>query len=215
VDGIFQSQAEIDAYTDSDGNLLQPNAAPGDFKFVDVNKDGVLDDKDKKSFGSALPKATVGLNINLFWKQFDLALMFNGTFGNKMYNAFKMQSYRLGFSPDLLNSWTPENTGSSLPRLIRTDPNNNYMTASNFFLEDASYVRLRNIQIGFSPSGEFFKKAGFTSVRIYAGGYNLLTFTKYTGFDPGLSNFGKFARGVDRGYYPMSRSFVAGISLGF
>lgn len=215
VGGIFQTQAEIDAYKGGDGSLLQPNAAPGDFKFIDVNGDGSLDDEDKKSFGSALPKATAGLNVNLSWKQFDLALMFYGSFGNKMYNAFKMQSYRIGFSKDLLDSWSVDNPGSENPRLIRSDPNNNYTTASNFFLEDASFVRLRNVQIGYTPKGEFFKKAGFQSARFYIGGYNLLTFTKYDGFDPGLSNFGKFARGVDRGYYPLSKSFVAGISLAF
>lgn len=215
VAGIFQTQAEIDAYVDKDGGLMQPNAAPGDFKFVDVNKDGVLDDTDKKSFGSALPKASFGLNFNVGWKGFDIAIMFNGTTGNKMYNGFKMQAYRLQYSQDLLNSWSPDNTGSDIPRLDRNDPNNNYSTASNYFLEDASYVRLRNLQIGYSLPSSLAGTIGFSKCRVYVGGYNLLTFTKYTGFDPGLSNFGKLARGVDRGYYPMSKSFVAGISLGF
>lgn len=215
VAGIFQTQEEIDAYLDKDGGLMQPNAVPGDFKFVDINKDGVLDDADKRSFGSALPKASFGLNLNASWKNFDLAIMFNGTAGNKMYNAFKMQTYRLQYSRDLLDSWSPSNTGSDLPRLDRNDPNNNYSTASNYFIEDASYVRLRNLQVGYTLPAAIGEKIGLSKCRFYIGGYNLLTITKYTGFDPGLSNFGKLARGVDRGYYPMSKSFVAGISLGF
>lgn len=214
VNGIFKSQAEIDNYKNKDGDLLQPNASPGDLRFVDVNGDGVLDDDDKKSFGSALPKATFGLNFDATWKNFDFAVMFTGSAGNKMYNAFKMQSYRLGFSRDLLNSWTPQNTDSSIPRLNRDDPNNNYSTPSNFFLEDASYVRLRNLQIGYTIPGNLIGKSGIKKLRVYLGGYNLLTITKYDGFDPGVSNFGKLARGVDRGFYPVSKSFVAGVSIG-
>lgn len=215
VAGIFQTQAEIDSYKDADGGLMQPNAKPGDFKFVDVNNDGVLDDTDKRAFGSALPKASFGLNFNASWRNFDFAVMFNGTIGNEMYNGFKMQSYRIQYSQDLLGSWTTANSGSDIPRLDRNDPNNNYSTASNYFIEDASYFRLRNLQVGYSLPFAVAEKIGLNKFRIYLGGYNLITITEYTGFDPGLSNFGKLARGVDRGYYPISKSFVAGISLGF
>jgi TonB-linked SusC/RagA family outer membrane protein len=214
VAGIFQTQQEIDAYKGKDGELLQPNAAPGDFKFVDINNDGVINDKDKRSFGSGLPKASFGLTFNASWKSFDFTLMFNGTAGNKMYNAFKMEMYRLNASPDLLNSWTSSNTGTDVPRLNYTDPNSNYTTASNYFLENASYVRLRNLQIGYTLPVQLAESIGLTRLRVFAGGYNLFTITKYTGFDPGLSNTGKFSRGVDKGFYPISRSLVAGITIG-
>ncbi|MFZ6013200.1 MAG: SusC/RagA family TonB-linked outer membrane protein [Bacteroidota bacterium] len=215
VAGIFQSQEEIDAYVDKDGNPMQPNAQPGDFKFADVNNDGQLNDDDRKFFGSALPKASYGVNFNASWKNFDFALMFNGTVGNKMFNGFKMQRYRQLSAPDLLDSWTPANSGSDIPRLDYTDPNSNYSTASSYFLEDASYLRLRNAQIGYTLPSALSEKGGFKKLRIYTGGYNLLTVTKYTGFDPGLTNYGKFSRGVDRGYYPVTRSFVVGVSMTF
>lgn len=214
ADGIFKTQDEINSYKDKDGNLMQPNAGPGDLKFADTNHDGYLDDKDKKSYGSGLPKVTFGLNYNASWKNFDIAIMFNGTLGNKMYNAFKMDLYRLNASPDLVNSWSPANQSSNIPRLIYSDPNNNYTTSSSYFLEDASYLRLRNLQIGYSVPKDILEKLGVSMARVYVGGYNLFTLTKYTGFDPGLTNTGKFARGVDRGYYPINHSYIMGISIG-
>ena len=213
ADGIFKTQDEIDRYKNREGNLMQPNARPGDLKFADVNRDGYLDDKDKRSFGSGLPKVTFGFNYNGSWKNLDIAIMFNGTIGNKMYNAFKMDLYRLNASPDLVNSWSPANPSSGIPRLVFSDPNSNYTTSSSYFLEDASYLRLRNLQIGYNLPADVLGKTGIAKARIYVGGYNLFTLTKYNGFDPGLTNYGKFARGVDRGYYPINRSYVLGISL--
>lgn len=214
AEGIFKTQDEINSYKDQDGNLMQPNAGPGDLKFADTNHDGYLDAGDKKSFGSGLPKVTFGFNYNASWKNFDLAIMCNGTLGNKMYNAFKMDLYRLNASPDLLNSWSPANQSGHIPRLIYSDPNSNYTTSSDYFLEEASYLRLRNLQIGYRLPKNILEKTGLSMARVYVGGYNLFTLTKYTGFDPGLTNTGKFARGVDRGYYPVNHSYIIGISIG-
>ncbi|GJM32068.1 MAG: SusC/RagA family TonB-linked outer membrane protein [Saprospiraceae bacterium] len=212
TDGIFQSQAEVDAHA------IQPNAAPGDLKFVDTNSDGVLDDDDKVFFDSGLPKLEYGLTFNAYYKNFDLTLFFQGTQGNNMYNGMKMWLYRTdrieNVSADLVNAWSPTNTGSSIPRNVSTDPNSN-IRPSDYFLEDGSYLRLRNLQIGYTLPTELVNKVAISKARIYISAYNLLTITDYSGFDPGISNSGLFTRGVDRGFYPLTKSFVVGINLGF
>lgn len=212
TDGIFQNQAEIDAHG------IQPNAAPGDLKFVDTNNDGSLGDDDKVFFDSGLPKLEYGLTFNAYYQNFDLTLFFQGTQGNNMYNGMKMWLYRSdrleNVSADLVNAWTPENPNTDIPRNVSTDPNSN-IRPSDYFLEDGSYLRLRNLQIGYTLPNTLTSKASIAKARVYFSAYNLLTFTDYTGFDPGISNSGLFTRGVDRGFYPLTKSFVVGINLGF
>ncbi len=212
--GIFRSQADVDAHVNKEGDKLQPNAAPGDLRFEDTNGDGQLNDDDKVIMGNGLPKLDYGLTFNARYKNFDLMVFLNGKQGQKMYNGAKMFLYRFYRSADLVNAWTPSNPGSEVYRLSDEDKNEN-LRVSDYFLEDASFLRLRNLQLGYTLPSALTKKAYINRLRIYAGAYNLLTFTKYTGFDPDLSNTGIFSRGVDRGYYPMSRSFVAGINVGF
>ncbi|MGN6420828.1 MAG: SusC/RagA family TonB-linked outer membrane protein [Pseudobacter sp.] len=212
--GIFQDQSSIDGYKNKDGDLLQPNAKPGDLKFIDANGDGTIDDDDKVLMGSALPDLDFGINFNASYKNFDLSLFLNGKTGLQMYNGAKMFLYRFFRSADLNNAWTPENSNSAVFRLSNTDANVN-QRVSNYFLEDASFIRLRNIQIGYTVPAGLIRKASLSKLRIYVGAYNLLTFTGYTGFDPDLTSSGIFSRGVDRGYYPLSRSFVAGVNIGF
>ncbi len=212
TDGIFQNQAEIDAHG------VQPNAAPGDLKFVDANGDGALDDDDKVFFDSGLPNLEFGLNMNAYYKNFDLSIFLQGTQGNNMYNGMRMWLYRTdrieNVSADLVNAWSPNNPSSAIPRNVSTDPNSN-IRPSDYFLEDGSYLRLRNIQIGYSFPLSLLNKVSINKARIYLSAYNLLTFTDYTGFDPGISNSGLFTRGVDRGFYPLTKSFVLGLNLGF
>ena len=210
-DGIFQNQAEIDAHG------VQPTAAPGDLRFVDTNGDGNLDDDDKQFFDSALPKLEYGLTFNASYKDFDFSIFFQGTHGNNMYNGMKMWLYRTdrqNVSSDLVNAWTPQNTGTTIPRSVFGDPNNN-IRPSDYFLEDASYLRLKNIQVGYSLPENILDKFLLSRARIYVSGYNLLTITDYSGFDPGITNTGLFSRGVDRGFYPLSKSFNLGITLEF
>lgn len=212
--GIFQSQAEIDNYKSKDGKVIQPDAKPGDLKFVDVTGDGELKEDDKVVIGSPLPKVEFGLNINASYKNFDFTVFLNGKAGMKMYNGAKMFMYRFYRSTDLLNAWTPQNTNTNVYRLSNDDVNQN-QRVSDYFLEDASFIRLRNIQVGYTLPSDLVRKAYLNRVRVYVGAYNLLTITNYDGFDPDLTSTGIFSRGVDRGYYPLSRSFVAGVNIGF
>ncbi|WP_298712850.1 TonB-dependent receptor [Chitinophaga sp.] len=214
ANGIFRSAEEVNAHVNKEGDKLQPQAVPGDLRFEDTNGDGILNDDDKVIMGTGLPKLDYGLTFNASWKNFDVMVFLNGKQGQKMYNGARMFLYRFYRSADLVNAWTPSNPGSDIYRLSNEDKNEN-LRVSDYFLEDASFLRLRNLQLGYTLPQELTKKALINRLRIYAGAYNLLTFTKYTGFDPDLSNTGIFSRGVDRGYYPMSRSFVAGINVGF
>ena len=211
--GIFKSQSEIDAHKNSNGELLQPNAKPGDLRFLDTNGDGALDDADKVLMGSGLPKLDFGLTFNASYKAFDFTLFFNGKQGQKMYNGAQMFLNRFYRSTDLLNAWSPANPDGTMYRLSNADPNEN-LRVSDFYLEDASFVRLRNIQVGYTVPQRLLGKASINRLRVYAGAYNLLTITKYSGSDPDLSNTSIFSRGVDRGYYPLSKSFVMGLNLG-
>ncbi|EZH75048.1 hypothetical protein ATO12_09995 [Aquimarina atlantica] len=209
ANGIFQNQAEIDAHG------VQPDAAPGDLRFTDVNGDGELNDDDKKYMGSGLPDFEYGLTLNATYKNFDVSIFFQGTQGNKIYNGVKMWLYRTdrnNVSSDLVNAWTPQNTNTNIPRNAFGDPNNN-IRPSSYFLEDGSYLRLKNLQIGYSIPESAISKIPVSRIRVYATANNLFTITDYSGFDPGLGNGGTFNRGVDRGFYPLTRSFIFGINV--
>lgn len=209
ANGIFQNQAEIDAHA------VQPDAAPGDLRFTDVNGDGQLNDDDKKYMGSGLPDFEYGLTLNAKYKNFDVSVFFQGTQGNKIYNGVKMWLYRTdrnNVSSDLVNAWTPQNTNTDIPRNAFGDPNNN-IRPSSYFLEDGSYLRLKNLQIGYSIPESAISKIPVSRIRVYATANNLFTITDYSGFDPGLGNGGTFNRGVDRGFYPLTRSFIFGINV--
>ncbi len=208
TDGIIKSQKELD-----DIIALQPNAKLGDVRFVDANKDGELNDDDRQFMGSGLPKIEYGVTANFTYKNFDLNIFFQGTEGNKMYNGAKRLMYQntiYNKSTDLLNAWSPSNTGSNIPRVTIDDQNGNMARPSDLFLEDGSYLRLKNVQLGYR-----FKVKNINTLRVYFGASNLLTVTKYTGYDPGIVNYSSFSRGVDRGLYPLAKSFFAGINVEF
>ena len=210
--GIFQSQDEINAHA------VQPDARPGDLIFEDSNSDGQLNDDDKKYVGSPMPKLEYGLNLNFGYKAFDLSLFIEGRQGNKMYNGMRMMQFRSNYngntSNELVNAWTPENTGTDIFRNSAMDANYN-MRVSTYFLEDGSYLRLKNIQLSYTLNREFLQKFKLSGARVYIGTLNPLTFTKYKGFDPALVNSGTFSRGVDRGFYPLTKSFYFGLNLDF
>ncbi len=215
--GIFNSETEINNYTNSDGELVQPDAAPGDFKFVDQNGDGVIDEKDRKFMGNAQPNFEFGLNFNGSYGQFDFSAQLYGLTGKKMYNGAKWLTMRMddgyhAMHEDLTDAWSENNKNSDIPRLTLSDPNNN-MRSSDFFLEDASYARLRHLEIGYTLPKTLSTKVGLGSLRLYIAGNNLLTLTKYSGYDPSLDYGTLFSRGVDRSPYPNPREYVFGIQL--
>lgn len=212
VIGIFQSEEEITAHA------VQPDAEPGDLIFEDSDHNGSLDDEDKVYVGSPMADIEYGLNLSLGYKSFDLTLFVEGKQGNEMYNGFRMMMFRSAYLnntlSELTDAWTTDNKDTDIFRNTSQDANYN-LRVSDYFLEDASYLRLKNIQLSYTLDSELLRKYQVQGVRIFAGSMNPLTLTKYKGFDPALVNEGVFSRGVDRGFYPLTRSFYFGINLEF
>ena len=230
VSGLFQNQGEIEKLnadavrrTGEVDAKYQKGAAPGDIRFVDVNGDGVINGDDRTNLGSFIPKFSYGFNIGAQWKNFDMTLFFQGVQGNKIYNGTKSIGQGMlrlfNASTDVLNAWTPQNTNTDVPRAIDGDPNGN-IRPSTRFLEDGSYLRLKNMSIGYtipSASLQTLTKGALSRVRVYVSSANLLTFTKYTGYDPEVgSRFGgNLINGIDYGQFPAARTLLFGIQVGF
>jgi len=217
TDGIFQSDAEAAAYVDSEGNRIQPNAVAGDLKFVDYNGDGVIDDEDRQYCGSALPKTTFSLSAGFNWKNLGFSMMWQGVGGAKAFYAAKYSLLgdvdgNFNRSQDILNAWSSTNTSSNIPRLSKNDPNGNFSTPSDWYLENASYLRLKNVTISYNLTDllrrmNHFSERG-SSLSVYLSGENLLTFTKYSGMDPEVG-------GYDALKYPVSRVISFGVKLSY
>lgn len=212
-EGIFQTQAEISAYT-KDGQLIQPDAQPGDFKFTDVNNDGSITDEDRVYMESYMPDFTYGMNLTLGYKGFDASLVFQGVAGVKVFNGYKytaLNASQSGYNLDnrVLNAWSEQNPGSDIPRLSTQDNNGNFSTPSSWYLEDASYLRLKNLTIGYTvPVQQIKMLSGLKQLRVYVSSENLLTITDYSGMDPEVGG-----KGLDVAKYPLPKTFTAGLSL--
>ncbi|MEC4114185.1 TonB-dependent receptor [Myroides pelagicus] len=214
--GIFQSQSEIDAYTSADGGLIQPNAKPGDFKFADTNGDGKIDNNDKEFMDAYVPKITYSFGLNLDYKNFDLSMFFQGVGDIKVFNGYKFTAYNAsqqGYNLDsrVYGAWSPENTNTNIPRLSTKDDNQNYGTTSSWYLEDASYLRLKNITLGYTLPETMMKKlSANASLRIFLSAENLFTITGYDGIDPEVG-----AIGLDVARYPVSKTVSGGFLFSF
>lgn len=225
ADGLFQNEAEIKAHANSKGEPLQPNAKPGDIRFMDINADGVIDGKDRDFVGDPLPDITAGLTLGANYRNFDISLFFQGMFGNDVYDLtryvgdFYNQS-QYNKNNRVLNAWTPTNTNTDVPRVTMDDPNNN-IRPSSYYVHDASFLRLKNVKIGYAVPQSVLSKIKFNSLYIYAQATNLFTITGYDGIDPevGLQSYSSDYRnldmGVDRGIYPLSRTFTLGVNVSF
>lgn len=218
TDGIFQNMAQVQAYKNANGSLIQPNALPGDFKFKDINGDGVINSNDETYIGNPNPKFTYGFTINLQYSNFDFTAFFQGSYGNKLFNVNKaFTSVGTGGTGMLLNAyqeaWHGEGTSNTQP-IISTANNNDNYRVSDWYVQDGSYMRLKNLQIGYHLSNGLVKKLGINSARLWIGGTDLFTITKYTGNDPeaGLSANPLFA-GREFSAYPKIRKYSVGINV--
>lgn len=211
--GIFQNQAEIAAYTDKDGKMIQPNAKPGDVRFVDLDGSGAIDDNDRTDIGKGMPDWTYGINLNVAWKGIDLSMMWQGAAGNDVYDATRRVDITTSNLPSwMLGRWTGEGTSSKYPRFVLGD-NVNWQS-SDLYVYDGSYVRLKNIQLGYTLPAKLTRKSFISSLRVYVAAENLLTFTEYHGFDPEISSGGT-SLGIDRGVYPQAKTWTVGVNVAF
>jgi TonB-linked SusC/RagA family outer membrane protein len=231
TDGIFQTQAEIEALNPDTANKIyyQTEAtSPGDIKYKDLDGNGIIDDDDRTYLGSYLPDFTYGLNLNASYKGFNVSLFIQGVHGNEIYNGTKVLTQGMSrlFNADkaVLDAWTPGDTETDMPRAVSGDPNHNVRT-SDRFVEDGSYLRLKNLTISYSLTQKTMSslfKGAVSDLSIYVTAQNLLTFTKYTGYDPEIGASSIYSgtnatllNGVDFGFYPQPRTFIFGVNMSF
>ncbi|OGX90552.1 SusC/RagA family TonB-linked outer membrane protein [Hymenobacter coccineus] len=221
ADGLIQSQEELTALnagalagTAKANNYQNAGTAPGDIKFKDLNGDGVITDADRTFIGNPNPNYTFGLTNTLGYKGFDLSFFIQGVQGNDVYNLNRYITEGALYgttngTTNVLNRWTGTGTSNDVPRAIVGDPNNN-LRVSTHYIEDGSYVRLKNLTLGYTLPSTILSRISASQLRVYVTAQNLVTLTKYAGFDPEVS-----ASGVDLGIYPQTRVFLAGLNIGF
>ncbi|WP_339071036.1 TonB-dependent receptor [Chitinophaga sp. 212800008-4] len=211
--GIFQSEAEVNAYRSKSGKLIQPDAKPGDVRFVDQNGDGVIDASDKTMIGDPNPHFTFGFNIGLDYKGFDLQIQASGVSGNKIVQSWRDQSGAYGnYSAAILDRWHGPGSSNTMPRV--TEDNRNWTQFSDLYIHDGSFLRINTITLGYDFS-KLASRNYLGKIRLYAAVLNAFTFTKYNGMDPEVGYNEGFSTGVDLGYYPRPRTVMIGANLRF
>jgi len=212
ADGLFQ---------EGDETSQQPNAKPGDIRFRDIDNDGMITDSDRTYLGHYLPDFTYGLNLSAEWKNFDLTMFIQGVQGNEIFSNIRYHTEGMtrlfNASTVVLDRWTPTNTDTEVPRAVSSDPNRN-SRASSRFIEDGSYLRIKNLAIGYTLPSQWLGKT-ISNVRVYVSSQNLLTVTDYSGYDPeigvrtGINS--SLGTGIDYGQFPQPRTFIGGLQVTF
>lgn len=215
-DGIFQSEDEVNAHKNKDGELLQPEAKPGDIRFKDMDGNGSIGVEDKVYSGTGLPKYNYSLSFDASYKGFDFSMLLYGAGGHKIYNGNRyyyesMRSPR-NFFASTANAWTPENKNTDMPRAILGDPNQNSRESTRF-LEDGDFLRVKNIQLGYTIPSSLTQRVKIQKARVYVSGQNLFTFTNYSGQDPEVGRSSVFNSGLDRTLYPISKMYLFGVQI--
>ena len=209
--GVFQTVDEVNAYKNADGTLIQPNAVPGDLRFVDVNGDGKITSDDRTNIGNGTPKWTFGLNLNAEYKGFDLNVFFQGVSGVDVFDATYRQDIASGNYPTwMLSRWTGPGTSNRVPRLALGDTKN--WVVSDLYVRDGSYLRLKTFQLGYTLPRVLTKRVGVDRFRLFVMAENLITWTKYWGFDPEIGS-STTSLGVDYGVYPQARTWSVGFNI--
>jgi TonB-dependent starch-binding outer membrane protein SusC len=231
--GVCTNQPYIEDPETGERIYAQPKAKPGDFRFKDINGDKKIDNKDIGPIGNPIPKYNYGLNLNFEYGWFDVNIFFQGAAGFKNFNANKIYMYSTdgawNWSSEYINDHYrndiynrdgselvfPANTTAKYPRIDPANANGNFSKESDFFMEDASYLRIKNFQLGMTLPKEWTRKVGVDELRLFVGGQNLYTFTKYTGYDPEVGSTDNLVRGLDKAAYPRARMLTVGGNFKF
>lgn len=214
TDGIFQNQAEIDAYSSALGNVTAWSPVPGDPIVVDANGDGDISDKDKTYIGDPHPDFMLAATFNFEYKQFDMRVFMQGAFGQENFMALARVDNPLTNRPSFFytDRWTGEGSTNSFPKASYSDP---FIYSSDLMVQDASYLKIKQIQFGYNFMSNITDKMGLQSLRLYVSFDDFFTFTKYKGIDPEVGSFSNNSQGIDRGLYPNPSRFMTGLSVTF
>ena len=213
TDGLFQNEGEVSSYTNGDGRVIQPNAKPGDLRYVDQNGDGVINDNDKVNLGDPNPDYTLSINFGFNYKNFDFSVQTYGVAGNQIVQSYRNHANGYSnYTKEILNRWHGEGTSNTIPRVTETNVNYQF---SDIFVKDGDFFRINNITLGYDFSN-LVQKDFISRLRLYASVRNAFTFTNYDGMDPevgyGLENG---SAGVDLGFYPRARTYLMGVNVNF
>ncbi|MCH4822277.1 TonB-dependent receptor [Gramella lutea] len=206
TDGLFQTQEEINASS-------QPDAFPGDLRFVDQNGDGMIDTDDRVNIGDPIPDFTMGLNLGFTYKNFDFNAYAFASIGNDIVRNYERNQPNTNRTNSYLGRWTGAGSTDSFPRVTIGANTNNLF--SDFYVEDGSYLRMQNIQLGYTLDSDLVNNTGVEKFRIYASVNNAFTLTEYQGYDPSASSGDPIGGGIDQGFYPVPRVYMLGINLKF
>jgi len=210
TDGIFQNTEEVAAHA-----FQSEQTQPGDIRFKDLDGDGIINENDQTYIGNPTPDFTYGANFSLDYKSFDFSLFLLGAYGNDIYNATVRYDFTYVNRPvSELNRWTGEGSTNENPRVSLTDPNQN-ARVSDRFVEDGSFMRIKNVQLGYTLPKSVSNRLKIDKFRVYVSAQNLLTFTQYSGLDPEIGALNALEIGIDRGFYPQARTFLGGVQLAF
>ena len=214
TDGVFQTQTDVDNHAvQVPGSDPYNRTSAGDIRFKDLNNDGVINDLDRAFTGNPNPTFIFAMNNSFTYKGFDLSLFLQGVAGNKILNANRIYTEAMSVAQnqttETLNRWTGEGTSNEMPRAVFNDPNKN-SRPSDRYVENGSFLRIKNLTLGYTLPASLTEKAHISSVRVYAAGLNLYTFTRYTGFDPEVGT-----SGIDNNVYPVTATYSLGINIGF
>ena len=207
TNGIFQTQSEVDSHA------TQTNANPGDIRFVDQNGDGVIDADDRTYIGDPIADLTMGLNLSLDYKNFDFNLYGYASLGNEIVRDYERTVPLANKSVYSLDRWTGPGTSNSFPRVTTGSTSNNLF--SDFYVEDGSFFRLQNVQLGYTLNNSYSEQIGLDKLRFYFSANNLFTITDYKGYDPAASNGAPIGGGIDKGFYPTAKTYLVGLNVNF
>lgn len=216
--GIFQNQAEIDAYTSKSGQKIQPGAQPGDVRFVDMNGDGVINGDDKTKVGDPNPSQTYGISLSAGWRGFDLSVLMNGVGGNDIVDGTRAYDrYTNNYTTAIFGRWHGEGTSNSMPRVTQNnEANQNYTRFSDLYVHNGAFLRIKSINFGYDFKKTLLKRLPLQQFRLYVSGLNVFTFTHYRGLDPEVGyGIDSWSSGTDLGYFPQPRTVLFGLNVKF
>ena len=214
TNGIYQTQAEIDALNSAAPNgEYHAGAAPGDLIFVDTSGNGEIGPEDRTNIGDPIPNVTMGFNIGFTYRNFDFSSSAFASLGNDMVRDYERKDLYTNQGTYMLNRWQGSGTSNSVPRIFGADFNTDVF--SDFYVEDASFLRLQNVQVGYTFNSNTLTSLGLDKFRIYVSGNNLFTITDYLGYDPSASSDAPLGSGIDKGFYPVAKSYIVGLNINF